>query len=457
MVTIRVYNTLTKRKDVLDPMTPGVIKMFVCGPTVYDFSHAGHAKTYTQFDLIARCLRKRGYQVTYAQNLTDIDDKIIRRAHELEIEPRAVADKYTAAYHEDMAALHNTSVDIYGRALDYIDEIVAQVQQLIARGHAYQLDDGWYFDLSTFPDYGKLSGRTEVQAEDAVSRVDENDKKRNPGDFALWKARKPGEPYWDTSLGQGRPGWHIEDTAITEALFGPQYDLHGGAVDLIFPHHEAEIAQMEAASGKVPLVRYWMHTGLLRVDGAKMGKSAGNFRTIRDLLSVVDFRTLRYAFLSHHYRSSMELSDTVIDNARNARRRVENFARSIDTSGSETAGSVTLAARARELFFQRLDDDFDTPGALAVLFDYIREQNKSGEAPGQSAQTLLQDVEELFEAFDFDEHKVDSSEIEAMIANRRELREARNFAEADAIRQNLQELGIVIEDTADGTRWWSQK
>lgn len=451
---IEIYNTLTRRKEEFVPMVPGVVKMFVCGPTVYDLSHVGHAKTYTQFDFVARYLRKRGYNLTYAQNITDIDDKIIGRANELGIAPHELAAEYEASYREDMAILHNTSVDKYARAHEHIDQIVAQVQKLIERGHAYRLDDGWYFDLRTFLGYGKLSGRTEIEAEDSVARIDENDKKRNPGDFALWKARKAGEPYWDTPLGQGRPGWHIEDTAITETLFGPQYDVHGGAMDLIFPHHEAEIAQMEAASGKEPLVRYWMHGGLLRVDGAKMAKSAGNFMTIRDALEVADFRTLRYAFLSQHYRSSMELNEVTIENSRSARRRVENFARLIDPSRPETEASVALSKRVRDAFFGRLDDDFDTPGALAVLFDFIREKNRSGESPGQSVASFLRDVDDLFDAFDLDVRKIDSATIEAELDRRRELRVARKFHEADAIRSNLESRGIVIADTAEGTRWW---
>ncbi len=450
---IRIYNTLSRRKEELVPMVPGAVKMFVCGPTVYDLSHVGHAKTYTQFDFVARYLRKRGYNLTYAQNITDIDDKIIRRANELGIEPRELAARYEASYLADMAVLHNTSVDKYARAHEHIDEIVRQVQKLVDRGHAYRLDDGWYFDLRTFSSYGKLSGRTEIEAEDSVARIDQHDEKRNPGDFALWKARKAGEPYWDTPLGQGRPGWHIEDTAITETLFGPQYDLHGGAMDLIFPHHEAEIAQMEAASGKEPLVRYWMHGGLLRVDGAKMAKSAGNFMTIRDALDVADFRTLRYAFLSQHYRSSMELNEVTIENARSARRRVENFARSIDPSRPETEASTALSRRARKAFFDRLDDDFDTPGALAVIFDFIREKNRSIERPGQSAESLLRDVEFLFDTFNFDVKKIDSTAIETELDMRRELRMARKFQEADAIRDSLEDRGIAIEDTAEGTRW----
>ena len=456
-MSFRVHNTLTNRKELFEPLVPGHVKMFVCGPTVYDLSHVGHAKTYTQFDFIARYLRKRGYEVTYAQNITDVDDKIIRRAREQGVEPHELASRYETAYREDMAALHNTSVDVYARAHDHIKEIVVQVQQLIDRGHAYRLDDGWYFDLSTFRGYGKLSGRTEVEAEDSVARVDENDQKRNPGDFALWKARKPGEPHWDTPLGEGRPGWHIEDTAITETLFGPQYDLHGGAVDLIFPHHEAEIAQMEAASGREPLVRYWMHGGLLRVDGAKMGKSAGNHLTIREALEIADFRTLRYAFLSQHYRSSVELTSTTLENARNARRRVENFARSIDRSHPEGEAAVVLADQARKRVFDRLDDDFDTPGALAAFFEFIREQNRGGEVPGQAAAALLADVEDLFDAFDIAERPVDDATIAAEVERRRQLRQERRFQEADAIRDSLHRRGVVIEDVADGTRWWTRQ
>ncbi|GAA0208109.1 cysteine--tRNA ligase [Saccharothrix mutabilis subsp. mutabilis] len=452
-MSVRLFNTLTKRVEPFEPMTPGEVRMFVCGPTVYDFSHIGHAKTYTHFDFVARYLKKRGYRVTYAQNITDVDDKIIKRAAELGVAPRELSARFEARYLEDMAALRNTSVDTYERAHDHIEDIVAQVQALIDRGHAYRLDDGWYFDLSTFPSYGKLSGRTHVEAEDSVARIDEHAGKRNPGDFALWKARKPGEPYWDTPLGPGRPGWHIEDTAITEAVFGPQYDLHGGAVDLIFPHHEAEIAQQEAASGKVPLVRHWMHAGLLRVDGAKMAKSAGNFLTIRQALELADFRTLRYAFLSRHYRSSMEFNDVTLAHARAARRRVENFARLADPRHTESPAALELVARTRERFFEHLDDDLDTPAAVTVLFEWVRERNRTGEPPGPAALDFLREVDGLFDAFDL-EVSHDDAYVEAELARRRELRAAREFAEADKIRDALRERGITIEDTADGTRWW---
>lgn len=450
-----IYNTLTRRKEPFTPREAGVVRMFVCGPTVYDLSHIGHAKTYTQFDLVARYLRFLGYDVTYAQNLTDIDDKIIARAAQLGIVPQELAQQNEKAYLEDMAALGNTNVDVYERALDHIDDIVAQVQALIDRGHAYELADGWYFDLTSFPEYGKLSGRTQPASDDSMCRIDENKDKRNPGDFALWKSRKPGEPYWETPLGPGRPGWHIEDTAITEALFGPQYDLHGGAMDLIFPHHEAEIAQMESASGKNPLVRYWMHTGFLQVSGEKMAKSAGNFTTIRQALQQTDYRTLRYAFLSQHYRSAMELDEKSLQQSRASRRRVENFWRLVDPDHDDHATSQ-VTKHAREQFFTHLDDDFDTPGALAVLFDYLREYNREGWQPGRDTAEFLRDINSLFDAFDFTvaEERAEDSAVEALLSQRQQLRGAKKFAEADKIRDDLAARGITIEDTPTGTRWW---
>jgi cysteinyl-tRNA synthetase len=323
---LRVYNTLTREVEDFAPQDPALVRMFVCGPTVYDHSHAGHAKTFTQFDFIARYLRRR-YQVRYLQNITDIDDRIIARAAEAGVAPAELAATYEKSYADDMRWLGNTSVTDSARALDHIAEIVSQVRRLIEAGAAYELEDGWYFDLSTFPEYGKLSGRMTVAPEDSVSRIDDNSAKRNPGDFALWKRPKPGDPSWDTELGPGRPGWHIEDTAITEKFFGAQYDLHGGAVDLIFPHHEAEIAQMEKISGRAPLARYWLHSGLLRVDGAKMSKSLGNFLTIGEMRAQWDRRTLRYAFLSHHYRASMELDAELLRAAQASRKRIESLYR----------------------------------------------------------------------------------------------------------------------------------
>ena len=456
-MTLRLFNTLTRQKDEFIPINENIVKMFVCGPTVYDLSHIGHAKTYTQFDFIARYLRLKGYKVTYVQNITDVDDKIIARANQLGIDTKELASKFEQEYRRDMEALGNTSVDLYASAHDYIDAMVHQVQQLAERGFAYKLDDGWYFDTAKFENYGNLSRRVNAEPEDSVARIDDHTQKRNAADFALWKMRKPGEPYWETAIGEGRPGWHIEDTAITEQEFGPQYDLHGGAIDLIFPHHENEVAQMEAASGMSPMVRYWMHTGLVRVSGAKMAKSANNFTTIRDTLEKMNFRTLRYIFLSQHYRSSVELTEAVIESAHGARRRVENFFRMIDPSLEETRESSELAKESTKRFFEKLDDDFDTPGALAVLFEYIREQNRLG-VPGRSALDFLTMAQGLFAAFDFSHEGEElAHDIKLLLEKRETLRAEKKFEEADQVRNELTARGIAIEDTKEGMKWWRIK
>jgi len=449
-VAIAVWNTLSRTKEPLDPLEPPRLRLFVCGPTVYDAPHLGHAKTYTQFDLVARYLRHSGLDVEYVMNITDIDDKIIARSGELGISPEQLAREQEAGFMEQMKALGNTSVDRYPRATDFIDQIVSQIQRLLEKGHAYELPDGYYFDIETFPDYGKLARRRKLGPEDAVSRVDENPLKRHPGDFALWKLRKPGEPYWDTPLGQGRPGWHIEDTAITEALFGAQYDLHGGAVDLIFPHHEAEIAQMESISGRSPLARYWMHTGFLTLRAEKMSKSLGNFFTIRDVLETTEPRVLRYFLLSHHYRSPIEYDAEMLESAAAALRRLENFALRLP---EDERGSSPEADAARDAFRAALDDDFDTPAALAALFAFIRDQHR-GERPAPGSRRLIEEFDEIFRVLPRERAGGESDEwIQAEVDRRERLRAERRFEEADEIRDRLLAMNVTVEDTPGGVRW----
>ena len=457
-MAVQLWNTLTRRKEKVEPIDPPALRLFVCGPTVYDASHLGHAKTYTQFDLAARYLRFRGFDVEYVQNITDIDDKIINRAREMGIEPAQLARDVEARFLEDMQALGNTSVDRYARATEFIDQIVSQIQRLIEKGHAYELPDGWYFDIDTFPEYGKLARRKALSPEDAVSRVDENPLKKHPGDFALWKRRKPGEPYWDTPLGEGRPGWHIEDTAITEALFGAQYDMHGGAIDLIFPHHEAEIAQMEAISGRAPLVRYWMHTGFLNLREEKMSKSLGNFFTIRDVLKTVDARVLRYFLLSHHYRSPIDYDPDMLEPAAAALKRLENFVLRLPAGDGGADDDSAEVRDAREAMIAALDDDFDTPAALGALFAFIREQNRRDQ-PAAGARRLMEDFDRIFGVLPPGDTAVapggaeSDDAIQAEVDRRQALRAERKFAEADEIRDRLLAMGVVVEDTADGVRW----
>jgi len=367
-MSLRLHNTLTDELEDFRPIEPLGVNMFVCGPTVYDFAHIGNAKTYTQFDVIARILKYIGYNLTYLQNITDIDDKIIVRAAELGIEPHQLAREYEEHYLRDMQSLNNTNVDKYARAHDYIPQIVDQVKRLVEKGFAYKISDGYYFDIKAFSEYGKLSGRTSLEPDDSVSRIDENPEKKDQRDFCLWKFRKDSDPYWPGELGVGRPGWHIEDTAITETEFGPQYDIHGGAVDLIFPHHEAEIAQMEAVSGKKPFVKYWLHTGFLNVDSQKMSKSKNNFHTIRDVISGgFSPLALRYLFLLSHYRTPVNFTWEALTAAQNAYNKLKNFVLRLDEGGE-----VDQAYKAK--FVEKLENDLNTPQALAVVWTLVKDK-----------------------------------------------------------------------------------
>ncbi len=447
-MALKVYNTLTRKIETFKPINGKNVKLFICGLTPYDYAHIGHAKTYVQFDVIIKYLRWIGYDVFYLQNITNIDDKIIQRAKEANKDPLKLAEEFTNKYFEDMKNLGVNSVNKYAKATDYIKEITRQVKRLIEKGYAYKISDGYYFDLTKFKDYGKLAKRTAQEAEDAVSRIDENTEKRNKGDFCLWKFYKEGEPYWESELERGRPGWHIEDTAITEKEFGPQYDVHGGAVDLIFPHHEAEIAQMESISGKKPLVKYWLHTAFLTINKQKMSKSLKNFITIRDALEKYDNKTTRYFFASNHYRTPIDFSYDILEQSKNTLKGLNDFVNKLKNSNEKD--DLKLIKKTKKDFTKIMNNDFDTPKALAVIFDFIKEVNKKG--GGKKTYEFMIDIDKIFNVFTIEEIIL-SKDIEKLIKEREEARKNKDFDKADEIREKLKSMSIALEDTEGGVRW----
>lgn len=459
---LQVQNTISQKKETFEPKKNKKINLFVCGPTVYDYAHIGHARTYVSFDIIAKYLKSRGYKVFYLQNITDVDDKIIKRAQEKNVSWKELSKNFEKEYLADVKSLKINSVTKYARATSHIKEIISQVKRLLEKGYAYAIEkDGVYYDVSKFKEYGKLSKRTALQAEDAISRIDESLGKRNKADFCLWKFSKPGEPTWKSPFGPGRPGWHIEDTAITEKYFGPQYDIHGGARDLIFPHHEAEIAQMEAISGKAPLVKYWLHTGFLTVKGEKMGKSLGNFVTIRDLLKDNSPRLLRFFVLKSHYRSPIDYTEKSISDAKKELERLDEFLGKLKKIAGKKSksSSVKFSAGAKEEFEAAMADDFNTPKALAAIFTLINTSNAAmarNELNTSQAKGILKFLKEIDAVFDFifwREPKQKIPEDVIKLAKEREkYRAGKDWKSADEIRQKITDLGYSIEDTEGGMK-----
>jgi cysteinyl-tRNA synthetase len=458
---ITLYNTLSREKDLLPDQKK--IRLFVCGPTVYDYLHIGNARTYIFFDFFAKYLRTHGYEVEYVQNITDVDDKIIARAMVDNKETGEVARFFTSAYFEDMQSLGVDAVTTYAPATDFISQIVVQVERLIDKGFAYKIDgDGWYFDISRDPDYGKLSGRTAAQAEDGVSRIDESVSKRHKGDFCLWKFSQTSltalEPRWPSALGVGRPGWHIEDTAISEFYFGPQYEIHGGGVDLKFPHHEAEIAQQESASGLVPFVKLWMHTGTLTIDGKKMSKSVGNFLTIRDFLATHPPELLRWITLTHHYRSPVDYSEKTA--ASQATTELGNLYRSIYEISKELhkkgiSDGTPISEHSSEtlkdyenLFDKALADDLNVAEAFAILHKMIM----ATDIDPENKLSLLEKWDH-FLGFGMRKAYYDPAE-EAKIADKlgeyAAYRGNKQFIQSDALRKEIESLGYEVRDTEQG-------
>ena len=367
-----IYSTLTRSKENFETMNKNRVNFFVCGPTVYDDAHIGHGRTYVSFDTIKRYLEYSGYAVFYIQNITDIDDKIINRSKESGIPAHDIARKFEKRYIEDMAKLNVTGVNLFARATDHLDEIIDQIQRLIDKGFAYESDDGVYFEIEKFEEFGKLSNRKVDELESHRELAETT--KKSEQDFALWKKRDGvDEPVFPSPWGDGRPGWHIEDTAITEYYFGEQYDVHGGGLDLIFPHHEAEITQMEAVSGKSPMVRYWLHTGFLNVNGEKMSKSLHNFITIRELLEDWDADTFRFFVLSTHYRSPIDFSKDSLHQSEKCLEKIKKFYSSLDVGSDDVESDLEALKVARDEFFASMDDDFNTPKAIASLFVLIND------------------------------------------------------------------------------------
>jgi len=430
--------------------------MFVCGPTVWDSSHVGHAKTYVAYDIMARYLRRKGYSIFFILNITDIDDKIINRAKSEGRDPLKLADKYAQDFYRDMKDLGVDTVNLYAKASDHIPEIIGQVQGLIDNGFGYRVEGDVYFDISKFPSYGKLS---KLRLDElTVHRIDPDPRKRNPGDFVLWKSQKPGEISWDSPWGRGRPGWHIEDTAITLTYFGPTYDLHGGGNELIFPHHEAEVAQAEALTGKSPLAKYWLHTGLLNISGREMHKSLGNIVPIQEALRTDGKDALRVLYASTHYRSPLEFTPEALEQAGSLARRFRRAYEQLDLLIFETPRTIKEPPVPRELgvavdeFFKSMDDDFNTPAALTAYIKIVAMAEDELRHPEQfRVRTILNVLSELGGILGVLEPKVASQEKVSQLANllfelRNELRAKRDYSTADRIRDRMVKMGFVVED-----------
>ncbi len=457
---LEIYNSLTNRKEPFTPIDPGKVRMYVCGMTVYDYCHLGHARVLVVFDVVTRYLRDAGFDVTYVRNVTDIDDKIINRANENGEPFSDLTNRFIEAMHEDAAALGVLPPDEEPRATAYMSQIIEMIQRLVDKGYAYVAENGdVYYDVSKFELYGELSGK---QLEDlrAGARVEVDEAKDDPLDFALWKSAKPDEPSWDSPWGAGRPGWHIECSAMSTDCLGDHFDIHGGGQDLQFPHHDNEIAQSEGATGH-KFVNLWMHNGFVRINEEKMSKSLGNFFTIREILERYAPEVVRYFILTSHYRSPLNYSDESLDNAHGGLARLYTALRDLPEATIDTEA----LAPYRERFQQAMDDDFNTPEALAVLFDLAREINRAREKKLKSAAALGAGLKQLGSVLGILEQNpenflrgggdvgVSDEEIDDLIRRRNEARDKKDWGEADRIRDQLQELGVVLEDGAGGTGW----
>lgn len=463
-MSLRIFNTLTKQEEEFKPIEDKKVKMYVCGVTVYDDIHMGHARSIIVFDMITRYLRYRGYDVTHMTNFTDVDDKIINRAAEMGMEPLALSRMYIEKYFQDVDALGVKRANAYPKASENIPQIIAMTQKIMDHGFAYKSEDGSvYFSVDKVKDYGRLTGQ-KLEDMQAGARVEVNELKRNPYDFALWKAAKPGEIYWDSPWGKGRPGWHIECSAMCTEYLGETIDIHGGGNDLMFPHHENEILQSEAANGR-PLANYWVHNGMLQVQDAKMSKSLKNFFSVRDVLAKHTKEELRFYVLSAHYRGPQVYSEAALEEAAASLKRLHNVYHELlsalkRANGSDDAKELVENFRAK--FIEAMDQDFNTRAAISELFEAVREINKllsDGRLSAEGAKNILgvlKEMDSVFAILPADQASTEDRSgeiIDILIEVRNELRKRKQYDLADKIRELLKQKGVELQDTAEGVKW----
>ncbi|MDD2388794.1 MAG: cysteine--tRNA ligase [Desulfobacterales bacterium] len=478
-MTIRIYNTLSRKKEEFVPIKTGKVAMYVCGPTVYDSCHIGHARSVIVFDLIARYFKATGYELTYVRNFTDVDDKIINRANELGVSSKDLAEKYILEFYRDMDALHVQRATFEPRATEHIDQIIQFIETLISKKFAYTIDGDVYFSVEAFKDYGKLSGR-KLEDMEAGARVNIDERKHNPFDFALWKSAKPGEPSWESPWGKGRPGWHIECSAMSTQYLGQTFDIHGGGKDLIFPHHENEIAQSEAASG-LTFARYWVHNGFININHEKMSKSLGNFLLIKDILTQYHPESVRLFILSSHYRSPIDFTDNAMVEAVSNLDKLYGLLERIEKALgplSEIDVTKQISGEYWQRFCEAMDDDFNSARGIGILFDSVRAINRLLDdypdgLPSDALDTLRRDYADIMNIgsilgilFDspedyFDQKKsqglartsIDPAAIDQLIQDRADARKAKDWARADQIKKQLSDMNIILEDRPEGTTW----
>lgn len=469
-MSLKIYNTLTRKKEEFVPLKKGEVRMYVCGPTVYNYIHIGNARPFIIFEVVRRFLKYKGYRVKYIQNLTDIDDKMINNAKELKIKVSELAEKFIQEYFIDADSLNIERADVHPRATENIKEIIKLVKGLEEKGYAYEIDGDVFFDVSKFKDYGKLSGQNIEELKDGA-RVKIDERKKEAIDFALWKRAKEGEPSWQSPWGQGRPGWHIECSAMSMKYLGKTFDIHAGGSDLVFPHHENEIAQSEAYTNQ-QFVRYWMHNGYLCLNNQKMSKSLGNIMKVRDICQKYKGEVIRYFILSAHYRSPLNFSEEQLQQAERSLQRlgnaifnVKHLLKQNKFRKSKDKDDESILEKRRESeqkFIEAMDDDFNTPVALSQLFGFSREINIYLNSPGLKNKEVIEETLKFYQELagkilgilgDFDREESFEQEIEKLIEEREEARKERNWVESDRIRNKLQEKGILLEDTPIGARW----